>query len=115
LFNDVILRLPSNDEAKQQMINACRSYYRGNDKQLQLIDEFEKFYSSEECIRWYTRETFVYKMVNKALRTEDVQQLHTFRFFIGDLSSSLAREYKKRKMEELDAGMITTRCSINAD
>lgn len=108
LFNDVILHLPSNDQAKQQMINACRNYYRGNDKQLRLIDEFEKSYTSEECIRWYTRETFVYKMVNKALRTEDVEQLHTFRFYISDLSLALAREYKNKKMEESNYGMTTT-------
>ena len=88
------------------MINACRNYYQGNARELQLIDEFEKSYSSKECIRWYTRETFVYKMVNKALRTEDVQQLHTFRFFINDLSSTLAREYKK--LQESDDEIITT-------
>ena len=89
------------------MINACRNYYRGNGNELELIDEFEKCYSSEQCIRWYTRETFVYKMVNKALRTEDVQQLHTFRFFIADLSSALACEHKKN-MAEFANGTITT-------
>jgi len=39
-------------------------------------------------------------MVNKALRTEDVQQLHTFRFYINDLCSTLAEEYKNRQMED---------------
>ena len=34
-------------------------------------------------------------MVNKALRSEDFDQLQTFRFFIGDLSLSLAREHQK--------------------
>jgi DNA replication initiation complex subunit (GINS family) len=47
-------------------------------------------------------------MVNKALRTEDIQQLHTFRFVIGDLSAALAREHNKRKMKEFDKGMIMT-------
>lgn len=77
------------------MINACRDYYRGNNSVLRSIDEFEKCYKSQECIQWYTRETFVYKMVNKALRTQDIQQLHTFRFFIVDLSTALAKEHKK--------------------
>ncbi|CAF0964752.1 unnamed protein product [Rotaria sp. Silwood1] len=107
LFNDVILRFPPNNKAKQQMIKACRDYYRDNQQELQLIDEFEKYYTSEECIRWYTRETFVYKMVNKALRTEDVEQLHTFRFFIADLSSALASEHKKM-IEQSNNGMIIT-------
>ncbi|CAF1358672.1 unnamed protein product [Adineta ricciae] len=105
LVHDVILRLPSNQQAKQEMINACRDYYQGNDRELQSIDDFEQNYTSTDCIRWYTRETFVYKMVNKALRTEDMEQLHTFRFYISDLSSTLAREYEK--LEELDE-LITT-------
>jgi hypothetical protein len=33
--------------------------------------------------------------VNKALRSEDIDQLHTFQFFIGDLSENLAREHEK--------------------
>ncbi len=107
LFHDVILRLGSNDQAKQQMINACRHYYRGNEKELKLIDKFERSYTNKECIRWYTRETFVYKMVNKALRGEDIQQLHTFRFIINDLSSTLAREYNQM-LQESDNEMSMT-------
>ncbi|CAF4237584.1 unnamed protein product, partial [Rotaria sordida] len=34
-------------------------------------------------------------MINKALRTEDLDQLQTFRFFIGDLSQSLSYEHQK--------------------
>ena len=95
LFNHVILRLPRNQQAKQQMIEVCRQYYRGHTKQLRLIDEFESDYRPEEAIRWYTKQSFLYKLVNKALRSEDIDQLHTFRFFIGDLSESLAREHEK--------------------
>lgn len=100
LFRDVILHLPSDKSAKQQMINVCRRYYQGSDRELDQINEFERIYTKSDCIRWYTRETFVYKMVNKALRTEDVQQLHTFRFYINDLSSRLTEMSQSRQMEE---------------
>ncbi|CAF1280329.1 unnamed protein product [Adineta steineri] len=106
LIHDVVICLPSNNQAKQEMIDTCRNYYRGNEIELKLINEFEKCYSREECIRWYTKETFVYKMINKALRTEDIQQLHTFRFYISDLSSTLARQHKK--LEESHEEIITT-------
>lgn len=89
------------------MISACRDYYRGNTQVLKSIDEFEKLYTSQECIRWYTREHFIYKMINKALRTEDVQQLHTFRFFISDLSAAIANEHKKM-IEAVDHAIIET-------
>ena len=95
LFHYVIIRLPRQQQAKQQMIDVCRQYYRGNNKELELIDEFERDYHPEDAIRWYSKQSFVYKMVNKALRSEDLDQLQTFRFFIGDLSQSLAREHQK--------------------
>ena len=69
----MIRQLPSNDKAKQRMIRACRIYYLDNERELQQIDEFERSYTSEECIKWCTPETFVYEMVNKALRTEDIE------------------------------------------
>ncbi|CAF1087918.1 unnamed protein product [Adineta ricciae] len=95
LFNDVILRLPHNLEAKQEMIDACRHYYRGNFKEQTLIDEFERDYQPEQAITWYSKQSFVYKLINKALRSEDIDLLHTFRYFICDLSNSLKRERGK--------------------
>ncbi|CAF4859024.1 unnamed protein product [Rotaria sp. Silwood1] len=77
------------------MIGACRLYCRGNLKELKFIDEFDRTYRSVDAIRWYSKQCFVYKIVSKALRCEDINQLHLLRFFIGDLSESLAREHKK--------------------
>ena len=97
MFKDVIQKLPHDDQAKSEMLEACRQYYRGNHKILLLIDEFEQTYHSDSCISWYTRETFLYKLINQALRTEDVEQLYTFRFYIADLSTRLTQEFEKIK------------------
>ncbi|CAF2612950.1 unnamed protein product [Rotaria sp. Silwood2] len=97
MFKDVIFRLPRDNLAKQQMIEFCQNYYRGNEKELKFIREFEHDYKSTMAINWYTKQTFLYKIVNKALRTEDIEQLRIFRFFIADLSFNLAIEYEKLK------------------
>jgi tetratricopeptide (TPR) repeat protein len=99
MFKDVVLKLPRDDQAKAQMLEACRQYYRGNLKILALIDEFEQTYHSDLCISWYTGETFLYKLINQALRTEDIEQLYTFRYYIADLSTQLALEYQKMPKE----------------
>ena len=95
LFAHVILRLPRNQQAKKEMLNMCRQYYRGNPKQQKLIDEFEHTYQPNEAIQWYSKQSFIYKLVNKALRCEDIDQLHKFRFFIGDLSENLVRKHQQ--------------------
>ena len=93
LFNYVINRLPKKQKAKEEMIQKCRVYYRGNAKEYRNIQDFEQHYRPEEAIRWYSKQSFVYQLVNKALRTEDIDQLYVFRFFICDLSKSLKEEH----------------------
>ncbi|CAF3857538.1 unnamed protein product [Rotaria sp. Silwood1] len=100
LFRYVIARLPRNQNAKQQMIQICKEYYRGNTKQMKLIYDFEKNYQSTDAIRWYSKQSFVYKLINKALRIEDIDLLYAFRFFIVDLSENLRREHEKILLSE---------------
>jgi tetratricopeptide (TPR) repeat protein len=100
IFNDVIQHLPHDDKAKEEMLTVCRHYYRNNPRLLEDINTFDQTYHIDECIRWYTRETFVYKLINKALRTEDIEQLYIFRYYIADLSKQLAQECKKIKTGE---------------
>ncbi|CAF1108876.1 unnamed protein product [Didymodactylos carnosus] len=104
LFKDLIIQMPPDNHGKRQMIEKCHEYYRGNTKEVEIIQEFSDTYQRADAIRWYTRQSFVYKLINKALRTEDIEQLYIFRFFIADLCSSLAQEYKK--MREREKGVL---------
>ncbi|CAF4587027.1 unnamed protein product [Rotaria socialis] len=95
LFNYAVGHLPRSQQAKQQMVRICKDYYRGNKIEIKLIEEFEKTYRSEYALLWYSKQSFIYKLINKALRTEDVDLLYIFRFFIGDLSTALQQEHEK--------------------
>src|SRR5205823_6446303 len=90
----------------------CRNYYRGNLKELENINEFEETYKSNDAIFWYTRQSFVYRLVNKALRTEDYEALLIFRFFIIDLCENLRIKYidlKHRQEQEGSSIVISYR------
>lgn len=82
-------------ESKKHMLQQCYRYYRHTSTELKNIAEFEINYTASQAIRWYTRDSFIYKLVNKALRTEDIEVLHTFRFFITDLCANLTEKHKK--------------------
>ena len=99
LFKVVIECLPEDNQSKEEMLTACRLKYSSNEHMLNNIDEFDRTYRIDECIRWYTKDTFLYKMINEALRTEDIQQLCTFRYYIADLSKQLAQNYQILKNE----------------
>ncbi|CAF0859397.1 unnamed protein product [Adineta steineri] len=88
-----VLKQMSQDKlSKEQMLDMCRDYYKQNKKELMKIEEFQNTYTRDKAIEWYTDECFLYKLLNKALRTEDIDLLFNFRFFIIDLCSAIEQE-----------------------
>ncbi|CAF0876265.1 unnamed protein product [Rotaria sordida] len=56
--------------------------YAYNESIRRTIDDFEQNYDDEFAVWWYTRDTFIYRQLNKALRIENIDWLFHFRFFI---------------------------------
>ncbi|CAF0873614.1 unnamed protein product [Adineta ricciae] len=54
-----------------------------------FIDEFQEYYDPCNAIFWYTRDTFLYRFLNKALREQDIDTLYGLRYFIKDLHEQL--------------------------
>ncbi|UJR07901.1 hypothetical protein I4U23_012184 [Adineta vaga] len=101
LFHEVIQHLSPDDDcgAKEEMLNVCRQFYQNNDQTLKMIDEFDRTFQINDCICWYTKSTFVFEIINKALRTEDIEQLYQFRYYVAGLSKQLDRQCEKMKNE----------------
>ena len=108
LAKHLIFLLPTRDNAKQALIEYCRHYYRDNQWELDHIEDFEKNYCPQDIFRWYTKESFIYKMINKALRSQDIKQLERFSFLIKDLSKELARQHLTM-LEGADVPLTTYR------
>ncbi|CAF0939191.1 unnamed protein product [Didymodactylos carnosus] len=53
------------------------------------VVEFERDYTHRTPIGWYTSETFLYGLLNEALRTHNVRTLYAMRVFIKDLHQQL--------------------------
>ena len=88
LLRDVLLKF--DDDSTAEMAAYCRTIYRDNQFQRNLIDEFERSYTAEQAIRWYTEETFLFRIVNAALRTRDAKALYSMRTYIRHLHEQLA-------------------------
>jgi tetratricopeptide (TPR) repeat protein len=92
LITEVIEKLPNREReySKQDMIQRCRDYYRRNKHTLKGIDQFEQTYQSSSAIWWYTKpDSFISRLLIKALRIKDIDLLYLFRFFIIDLHKQL--------------------------
>ncbi|CAF4119734.1 unnamed protein product [Adineta steineri] len=95
----ILKQMSQDEQSKKQMLNMCRDYYNQNKKELKKIEEFQNTYTHDKAIEWYTDECFLYKLLNKALRTEDIELLFTFRFFITDLCSAIEQENQLLKKQ----------------
>lgn len=88
----------SKTDAKREMIKLCRNYHSHTDEK-QIID-FENNYSSKRPIKWYTLDCFLYRFVNRVLRTENISDLFALRFYIADLSNDL-KSYQQEQIESM--------------
>jgi tetratricopeptide (TPR) repeat protein len=89
LLIDVLIRMKIKQTDKQELISLCKNEYRGNPDQLAIVREFEIKYSPKKALSWYSRQSFLYKILNKALRTQNIDVLFLFRFIIGDIYRQL--------------------------
>ncbi|CAF4788794.1 unnamed protein product [Rotaria sp. Silwood1] len=90
----IVLRLMAKyGNAKTEMIAECRTTYHDNEFVKNNIDNFEKTYSPTKAFEWYTKDSFVYRLLNKALRTQDTDIIFKFRFFVNDLHNQIEKLY----------------------
>jgi tetratricopeptide (TPR) repeat protein len=84
------------DDNNEAMLITCRSHYANNSAQLELIEEFQRDYCRDKAIWWYTRDSFLYRMINKSLSILDIETLYEMRMIIRDIYY----EIEKRWVEE---------------
>ena len=72
-----------------ELIALCKEEYSDNTNELRVIDEFDEDYSPKRSLWWYTRNSFLSRILNKALREQNIDLLYRFRFSISDLQYQL--------------------------
>jgi tetratricopeptide (TPR) repeat protein len=90
---EVLYRLPKTSISKKEMIDECRAQYADNSVQLRMIDEFYNKYNENLSIDWYTKDCFLYRLLNKAFRTENIDIIFNYHYFLSDLTKELTKLY----------------------
>ncbi|CAF4319511.1 unnamed protein product, partial [Rotaria sp. Silwood2] len=102
LLIDVLLRMKHTDDAKIELIETWCKNYIGNSSELDIIKEFEQTYEREKAVWWYTRDSSLYRILNKALREQSIDMIFSFRFFLTELSKQVSQLYQN-SMQQLKA------------
>ncbi|CAF3676730.1 unnamed protein product [Rotaria socialis] len=94
IFKEILLQMEFGDHDMKDLIKFRLEEYRGNDKEIKIINEFQHAYRPENAISWYTRECFTYKMLNGALRTLNGDIMIRMGFFLCDLHQQIEKIHK---------------------
>lgn len=98
LLIEILLRLSFTIAvAKKELVNVFKEAYYNDEAEKQKINEFDRDYLPDHAIKWYTKDFCLYRLLNKALRRQDIDLLYSFRMCIADIYRQLANEHKKLK------------------
>ncbi|CAF0744358.1 unnamed protein product [Rotaria sp. Silwood1] len=89
LLIDFFLRMKPTAKDKTDLISLCKKAYLKNDPELAIVHEFQRDYQASRALWWYTRDSFLPRLLNKALRVQNTDLLLLFRFFIHDIDRQL--------------------------
>jgi len=104
LLKEILLKIDDGNE--HELVEFCRPQYTNNNAILSAMDIFEQTYSAYSPVTWYTRDGFLYKMLNKALREQHVETIYAFRFFIRQLHIKLMSMSNTREVPILYRGIL---------
>jgi tetratricopeptide (TPR) repeat protein len=100
LIKETLLRVPQTMDTIKKMHNRFFMMYRDNSRSLQEINDFVTNYQPKDAILWYTKDSFLYRHINSAMRTESISELHVCLPYIADLCRELEAN-RKYIVEEL--------------
>ncbi|CAF1472084.1 unnamed protein product [Didymodactylos carnosus] len=87
----VLARIPYSDVQKENLVRSCIERYNNNAIQCHNLKLFGQQYSSAtDSLKWYTRESPLYKLLNEGLRKDNIDEILGFGFFIAHLEQQLS-------------------------
>ncbi|CAF3392105.1 unnamed protein product [Rotaria socialis] len=93
IFKDIILEI---DDAVSKSMNTLVKFCREKSIPEQEINEFKRNYHQKSAVWWYTKEIFLYGMLNRGLRSLDMETMSKLGFFIRKLHLELEQLHKEQ-------------------
>ena len=84
----ILLSMNHDEKSVDEMLRIGRRKYEENNKQLDCLNALKE-YNPADAIKNYTATTFLFRIVNETLRTEDIKEIFPFRVYISDLHKAL--------------------------
>lgn len=75
------------------------------------IEKFQRTYSSDQALLFYSRDPIIYVHLNRALRTKNHHHLVRFRFILQDIHQQLRQRLEQEPADQVLVSYRSQRCS----
>lgn len=123
LIKEIFLTMEYDDTSKSEFVELCRRQYKDAPSNQLIIENFNSTYDSSNAIHWYTKHYFIYAVLNKALRTQELALLIKMGFLVKDIHTQIENLDSQANKTEINVvyrgqGMASTdldKIRLNAD
>ena len=102
VLKDIVLQRP----VEQQDLKEWTTYYRkqilGNMVEQKNTEQFEGQYHRDDALRWYTSQSLLSSVLNRSLRTMDINTIIKMGFFIRDLHQQITQLHSTQNLQRQD-------------
>ena len=108
LLKEILITIEFSHHQMNDFLKYCREKFADNKAILIAVDKIEKEYHCYRPIWWYTSHTFLYAMLNKALRLMDIDIIVKMGFFISDLHKDITILHSEQysKQDQLNSFVV---------
>ncbi|CAF1156481.1 unnamed protein product [Adineta steineri] len=106
IFKEIILDMKHDKQVIKEFTAYCRQHDCGSPTN---IDQFENEYHTQSAIWWYTSPSFIYSMLNYALRSMEANTIINMGFFIHDLHQQIQQLHQQQFSSYHDKPFIVYR------
>ncbi len=96
ILKEILVTIDFEQNHINEFLTFCRESVVGNTYEHKNIEKLEKEYHRHQPIWWYTNNIFLYSMLNRALRTMDVDVIIKMGFFVRDLHRNISASHFKQ-------------------
>jgi len=97
-FLKVLPNFQNRLQAKNDFVNLSKTIY-SDPQNTQFIADFEKSYQNynkEQTLRWYSQESFLYKVTNNCLRIATSDSIQYCRLLLQDIQQAIKEQYQTK-------------------
>jgi tetratricopeptide (TPR) repeat protein len=107
ILKEILLVITFEQQHIDEFLNYCRDVFDDNKRVVENVDQLRRTYHNRTPVWWYTYEGFLYTMLNRALRTTDVDIIIKMGFFIADLHHDIEKLHKEQFGSHLTSKTFT--------